>query len=270
MPTAGGDGGRVRLLEAEPELGRWLTPDEVVEARVRSVVPVLHAPPGDWPPPRCESRRRHLGFLVLDGLLARDELLAGGTATELIGPGELLQPWTARPDDVLVPRRVAWTALEPTRLAVLGPAFAAATARWPALRSALLERAMQRCSWLSTEHALCQLSRVDERLLVLFWHLAERWGRVVRGGVLLPLRLSHATLGHLVGAKRPTVTLALRRLAETGVVARRADGTWLLRGDAPAALRRLAAHGAGRERVVVPLRGGEDAAGGDAASSPAS
>jgi CRP-like cAMP-binding protein len=185
------------------------------------------------------SARDHLGFLVLEGLLARDERLAGSTATELIGPGDILQPWTLEFEPLLVPRTVTWTALQPSRLAVLGPAFVAAIRPWPHLRSALLERAMQRCSRISTHHTLSQLSRVDARLLVLFWYLAERWGKVTSGGVQVPLRLSHEALGHLVGAKRPTVSLALRRLYAEGLVARRPDRTWLLTGSAEEGLARL-------------------------------
>jgi CRP/FNR family cyclic AMP-dependent transcriptional regulator len=215
------------------------------------VVPVLRLPSQQWIPPPCENRRTDLGFLLLDGLIGRDELLAGISSTELLGPGELLQPWTQRPEDLLVPRRVRWLVLEPTRLAVLGPSFAAATAPWPALRSALLERAMRRCEWLSTQHALCQLSRVDMRLVLLFWHLAERWGRVGAHGMVVPLSMSHATLGHLVGAKRSTVTRGLQRLSAGGLVERRADGSWLLGGDAEGALRLLRHHEGGDEPADV-------------------
>ena len=57
--------------------------------------------------------------------------------------------------------------------------------------------------------AISQLVRVDRRLLALFWHLAERWGRVTGDGVLVPLTLSHRMLSQLVGARRPTVSTAL-------------------------------------------------------------
>jgi Crp-like helix-turn-helix domain len=49
--------------------------------------------------------------------------------------------------------------------------------------------------------------------MALFWHLAERWGRVSGNGVLVPLALTHRILGQLVGARRPTVSTALRELA---------------------------------------------------------
>ena len=248
---------RVRLLDVDPELGRWLTPGEVVQARPRSQVPVLSVPRGLWRPPDCQSRANHLGFLLLDGLVSRDESLAGATSTELLGPGELMQPWTQPAIDQLVPRAVTWTALEGSHFAVLGPAFTAVTAHWPALRSALLERAMQRCCWLSTEHALCQISRVDVRLVVLFWHMAERWGRVTPGGGLLPLPLSHATLGHLVGARRPTVTLALSRLTVAGFITRRPDRRWVLHASAAQAQAAMTESDEARHKTVTTrqLRG---------------
>jgi hypothetical protein len=74
---------------------------------------------------------------------------------------------------------------------------------------------------------------VDRRLKALFWHLAERWGRVSGDGVIVPLALTHRILGQLVGARRPTVSTALSELAERGELVRRPDGSWLLRGDPP-------------------------------------
>lgn len=233
---------RVNLLEEEPSLARWLAPAEVLEARRRAVVPLLRLPRGRWNPRNPGlSARDHLGFLVLDGVIARDEVLAGSTSTELLGPSDLVHPWTLEGESPLVPRTVTWTAMQQTRLAVLGPSFVAATQPWPQLRSALLERVMERCARVSTQHALSQLSRVDARLLVLFWHLAERWGRVTVGGVIMPLRLSHEALGHLVGAKRPTVSLALRRLQAEDLIARRADRTWILHLSVEQGLAKLGA-----------------------------
>jgi DNA-binding transcriptional ArsR family regulator len=230
-------GPRVSVLDADPELARWLTPGELGAARRDTLVPVVVVNFGGWEPdPPRACGWRHLGYLVLEGVLVRDEELAGSTSTELVGPGELLQPWTEDDDDALVPHRVAWTVLEPARLGVLGPTFVASVARWPVVTAALLARAVRQSSRAATLHAICQLGHVDLRLLALFWHLAERWGRVGADGVVLPLRLQHESLGHLIGAKRPTVTLALQRLAERGLVRRRADGTWRLPDAPPAEL----------------------------------
>jgi hypothetical protein len=235
-------GPRVSVLDADPELARWLTPGEMGAARRDTVVPVVVVNHGVWDPePPHACGWRHLGYLVLEGVLARDEELAGSTSTELVGPGELLQPWAEDPDDALVPHRITWTVLEPARLGVLGPTFVASSARWPVVTAALLERAVRQSSRAATLHAICQLSRVDMRLLALFWHLAERWGRVGADGVVLPLRLQHESLGHLIGAKRPTVTLALQRLAERDLVQRRDDGTWSLPSTPPEELSELQA-----------------------------
>jgi hypothetical protein len=83
---------------------------------------------------------------------------------------------------------------------------------------------------LATHQAIVQAPRVERRLELALWQLAERWGRVVPGGVLLPIALTHATLGRLVGASRPTITLALQSLLREEAVQRRQDGSWLLTG----------------------------------------
>src|SRR3712207_8717441 len=51
----------------------------------------------------------------------------------------------------------------------------------------------------------------------------SRFGRIVPDGVVIPLQLSHQMIGQLVGAQRPTVTLALGKLAAAGDVVRRGD-----------------------------------------------
>ncbi len=80
--------------------------------------------------------------------------------------------------------------------------------------------------------AIVHQARVDDRLRMLFWHLAARWGRVRGDGVVLPMRLTHAALADLVAARRPTVTSALSDLARRGLV-RVVDDGWLLSGDPP-------------------------------------
>ena len=65
--------------------------------------------------------------------------------------------------------------------------------------------------------AVTHLTRVDDRLLVLMWFLAERWGRVRPEGVVVPLKLTHQLLAALVGAKRPSVTTALGELTAAGL-----------------------------------------------------
>jgi hypothetical protein len=196
-------------------------------------VSVLTLPAGHWDVPHGEGARGRLGFLILDGLLARDMTVAGRTATELLGDGDVVQPWLAHRDEGLVRYRVAWHVLMPVRLGVLDDDFGRSLARWPQVMSTLLERAVRRTHRMSIHEALLQLSPVETRLVVLFWHLAERWGHVTPAGIALRLRLPHALLGQLVGCRRASVTTALQHIYSTGALERRVDGSWLLMGDPP-------------------------------------
>jgi CRP-like cAMP-binding protein len=83
--------------------------------------------------------------------------------------------------------------------------------------------------------AIIHQSRVNTRLLMLLWHLADRWGRVRTEGVMLPLHLTHSVLADLVAARRPTVTSSLSELTRNGLVTPR-DRGWLLHGDPPGEL----------------------------------
>ena len=197
------------------------------------VAPVLELPRGHWDVPHGEGSHGRLGFLVLEGLLARDMTLAGRTATELLGEGDVVQPWLTQREEGLVPYRVGWHVLMPVRLAILDDAFGRSLARWPQVMSTLLERAVRRTHRMSIHEALLQLSPVETRLLVLFWHLAERWGHVTPAGIALRLRLPHALLGPAGGMPA--------RVGHHGAPAhlrdrrprRRDDGTWLLPGEPP-------------------------------------
>ena len=190
-------------------------------------------PCGRWEVLHDEDDRGRLGFLLLEGVLARDLILAGATCTELLGEGDVVQPWVAEDDDGLVRYHVLWHVLAPVRLALLDEAFARSLGEWPQVMRALLERAVRRTARMSVHQALLHLSPVETRLLVLFWHLADRWGRVTPHGIAIRLRISHELLGQLVGSRRASVTTALRRISESGLLVRKTDGTWLLRGSPP-------------------------------------
>ena len=63
--------------------------------------------------------------------------------------------------------------------------------------------------------------------MAVMWLLAEFWGRVTPFGTRLQISLSHELLAGLVGARRPTVTLALGKLAERGSLIRH-ENEWLI------------------------------------------
>jgi Crp-like helix-turn-helix domain len=126
-------------------------------------------------------------------------------------------------------------------VAILDDRVLPALRAWPAIGSRLIARAARQAARAAEQRAISQLPRVELRIRALLWHLAERWGRIGASGVLVPLELTHEALGRLVGARRPTVTLALSELARTGAVTRRADGSWVLRADSnPSSPPRLA------------------------------
>ena len=133
------------------------------------------------------------------------------------------------PRDALVPSVVRWAVPERARIALLDDRLIAVIRVWPAIGRALFERMAQRATRLATLRAIAQLPRVDQRLMAFFGHAAERWGRVATDGLIVPLQLTHETLGRLIGARRPTVSLALKELAAAELLQRRSDGSWLLR-----------------------------------------
>jgi CRP/FNR family cyclic AMP-dependent transcriptional regulator len=224
----------VRVLDEDPELAAGLDPTSVQLATRHAIAAVETISPGVWnPTPPADGGEGHLGLLVLDGLLMRDVRFAHATCTELLGRGDLLRPWDWERDVPTIRPRVAWTALQPVRLAVLDRRISAIMGRWPELVSAVVGRAVRHSLELATNQATSHLTRVDARLELMFWGLADRWGRVGPEGVVLELPLTHQVLGRLVGAQRPSVTTALSDLSRRGVIERRDDGAWVLHGDPP-------------------------------------
>jgi CRP/FNR family cyclic AMP-dependent transcriptional regulator len=220
------------LLDLDPDLGQFLDGPRLDDARRQLLVRVRRIATGPWNTARLSvADAGHLGLLVLDGVLSREVLAADVISTELIGPGELLRPWQIAPDPALLRVSARWSVLADTRVAVLDRRLTSQLGTFPEIVSLLVERMTARTQRLAVTQAISQLNRVDQRLLTLFWHLAERWGRMTANGVAIPLTLSHRMLSQLVGARRPTVSTALGELARAGEVVRLDDGSWLLTGD---------------------------------------
>jgi CRP/FNR family cyclic AMP-dependent transcriptional regulator len=232
---ADGGNGSVYLLEADPDLARGLDPRRIREVSQRLIARAFDIPRGPWTPTRLlAGGSAPIGLLVLDGLLVREATVGDHPSAELLGPGDLLRAWEGADEaDVLLPRRVDWTALSHARVAVVDHALAVRAAQWPEIFACFVERAARRAERLVLMQAIGHLTRVDDRLLAMLWCLAERWGRVVPGGVAVNLRLPHRTLAGMVGARRPSVTTALGQLIARGEIERRPDGGWILLGDPP-------------------------------------
>jgi CRP/FNR family cyclic AMP-dependent transcriptional regulator len=219
------------LLELDPDLG-LLVGDDRLEAARRELRVAVHAlDAGPWAADKLASASPgHMGILVLEGVLAREVLVSDTVSTELLGPGDVLRPWRLDDGSTLLRHRVRWSVLSRSRFALLDRHLSFELTRYPEITVALFDRINERALRLAVTQAISQLNGVDRRLLALFWHLAERWGRMTADGVALPMTLSHRMLGQLIGARRPTVSTALGELARQGELARRDDGTWLLIG----------------------------------------
>jgi CRP-like cAMP-binding protein len=114
------------------------------------------------------------------------------------------------------------------RVAVLDARFARAAAFVPETLPALMASVARRTGSISRQLVIVQSQAVETRILTTLRYLADRWGVVTGDGRVLPGFLSHGTLALLLGARRPSVTSAMVRLAESGQVIRREDGRWLL------------------------------------------
>jgi CRP/FNR family transcriptional regulator, cyclic AMP receptor protein len=219
------------LLDLDPDLGQLLEGDRLAAARRELRVGIHTLEAGPWEVDKLSGASpEHIGLLVVDGVLAREVLVSDTVSTELLGPGDVVRPWRLVDGESLLRHSVRWNVLSRSRIALLDRRFAAQLGTFPEINAAIIDRVNERALRLAVTQAISQLNRVDRRLLALFWHLAERWGRMTKDGVALPMTLSHRMLGQLIGARRPTVSTALGELAGEGELVRRNDGTWLLTG----------------------------------------
>jgi hypothetical protein len=242
------------LLELDPELGCLLSPERRAAAERAIRVRVTTIETGEWDAGRLEEADpAHYGLLVVEGVLAREVLLSSTVSTELLGAGDIVRPWRIEGAPLLLPVSVRWNALAPVRVALLDRRVATQIGSYPEIGAAIVDRMSSRAQRLAITQAISQINRVEDRLAALFWHLAERWGRVVADGVVLPLALSHRLIGELVGARRPTVSTAVAELARRGEVQRRDDGTWLLTGAAPGPVDGDAAEIVRQRRRLMPV-----------------
>jgi CRP/FNR family transcriptional regulator, cyclic AMP receptor protein len=210
---------RTKVLIEDPGLAEALGGDRLHAAIRECVAATIHVPRGSWSPEHDLDGFQRFG-------------------AELLGEGDLLRPWQREDTATTVPRSGGWRALQPCRLAVLDGGFALRAGRYPEVISGLFGRMLRRSRMLTVTIAIVHHPRVDVRLHMLFWELADRWGTVHPEGVRVPLRLTHTVLADLVAAQRQTVSKALGQLAERGSVTW-SDDAWLLAGNPPAELGEL-------------------------------
>jgi CRP/FNR family transcriptional regulator, cyclic AMP receptor protein len=228
----------VRILDVDPDLAVDLDPERSRDATAELRAPVARVEwernDGRWGPSDPEG---HLGLLIVQGALLREVGLLGTSSAEVLGEGDVVRPWDVDGAYTLpVPTDLHWSVLVPCEVAILGPPFLRRAGRWPEVLARLAGRCVSRAQSLALHDAITNLKHVETRLLVQFWHLADRFGRVGPTGISIRLPLTHEMLGKLVGATRPSVTTALGRLAARGLLVRENGGMWRLSADSGEAL----------------------------------
>jgi hypothetical protein len=194
------------LLEADPALAAALGSEATAELGHERILSVLAVPAGPWLPPERDALDGGIvAVVVLDGLLA------AGTPSCLIGPGDVLEPWD---------RNVVWTACTPARLALLGTRFIDALQAWPGASAGVLGRAG------GGTPEIAGFGAVDERMLDLLWQVAARWGVSHRNGVGLPRALGMTAMGALLGVSERRADAAFSLLAARGSVSRGDGSGW--------------------------------------------
>ena len=148
-----------------------------------------------------EPDRHHRGFLLLDGLLTREVEVLGRRCVELLGPGDVLRPWQWDEEGSHVRAEVGWRVLEPTDLAVLDHGLVERMMPFPQLGVELFTRGARRAHHLAVALAIAHHQRVEDRLVLTLWHLAERWGRVTP--TASPSRCRWATSASPTSSARP-------------------------------------------------------------------
>lgn len=173
---------------------------------------------GDW-----------LGLLITGGLLAVTLEAGRAHSSWVFGQEDLVRPWDMR--DLALTKNVRWRCLTPAQIALLDGDFSRRVAGLPAVTHKLVEHAAETSRWLLARSIIGGAARAEDRLVLLFRLLAERWGKVGPEGVRLPLPITHALLAQMCGVRRPTVTLALRAFRDQGLIDPLGRDGWLLRGD---------------------------------------
>jgi hypothetical protein len=233
--------GVVHLLDADPDLAEQVAASQRPLMRRMLVGEPIRMSPGRWPD-AAERPSGALGCMILEGLIARELRVRGTRSLELLGQGDIIRSW-AESNSPLLGEDITWNILEPTTIVVLDARVAAVASRSPSLMDAFASRLSDRLRSLTLQAAISNITRVDVRLHLALWLVAERWGRVRPDGVLVPFRLTHDTLAGMVGARRPSVTTALGQLQARELVERRDDGLLIVRGEPEVELPTLAAAG---------------------------
>lgn len=225
----------IALLRIDPDLGADVPEEDREAATASCSARTIEIPRGGWDAADTGSDAGPAGFglLLLSGLLCRRVVQGRRYGAEVIGPGDLMRPWDLVGEWSTIPTEPSWTVIESAQIAVLDAAFARRAAPFPAVAEALTRRALLRSRYLAILIAIIGQRRIETRLTMLFWHLADRFGRMRGEWVEIPVPLTQGLLAELVAARRPTVSTALSRLREGGVLKQQGSSWCLSRAHPP-------------------------------------
>jgi hypothetical protein len=224
---------RTLVLQEDAELAADVPRERREHAVVSSIAAVQRRRVGAWAARHDALLARNgFGMLILDGVLIRRIGVHGRFGAELLATGDLLRPWQHDGEQAVLPFEMTWRVVAPVRMAVLDHRWAARMALHPEVGAALAGRALERSRRLATLMAIAQYPRLEQRLRLLFWEMADRYGKVHPGGVRIDLPLTHEVLSQLAAARRPSVSTALGRLVRSGTLTRAGRG-WLLTEPPP-------------------------------------
>jgi CRP/FNR family cyclic AMP-dependent transcriptional regulator len=219
----------VVLLDVDAGFEAAVPAEHRLEARGHLVADVHELRGGPWTPNLATHDGRPGRFLlIVRGLVLREVVIAGRSAAQVFGPGDVLRPAECR--DSSLAETVEWGVMDHATVVVLDDVFLRTACRWPGLHAVVYGRLLAQADRLAVQHAIAQLPNIEQRLLAMLWHLADRFGRMTTAGAVIPFKLTHETLGRLVGARRPTVSLGLMALHESAGLHRTPDG-WVLDRD---------------------------------------
>lgn len=202
---------------------------------------IEHVADKTWEPSPRLRERASLGLLVLDGLLVRRIGVLGREACELLGPRDLIRGACCEVDEYAsIPQVASMEVILPTTLAVLDERLRRDASRWCRIESVVADRISRRNRDIMVQLTAARLPSSAARLLIVLWHLADRWGRWRDGHILIPLPLTHSLLANLISVRREQVSrTALPRLVAQDLVSRDREGFYLLHGEPPDNLEHL-------------------------------
>ena len=231
----------IEVLAYDRELSAGLDRAGRESAQADCRAPVVEIGRGHWESTAFESPDPGgYGLLVLSGFLVRRVGQGRRFGAELLGPGDLLRPWQTVGTAASIPFEPDWTAITDTEIAVLGGTFARRVSPYPQVATQLVAQGPAALPLSGDQHGDRASTADRDAAAHALLASCRSLGADEVEGATLDMPLTHALLGDLIAARRPTVSTAMAALARDGRVERAPQG-WRLLGGPPRELAELSA-----------------------------